>query len=137
MKFLLKILLISYCYTAIAGLFDNETKVRQFVCDQATGKQIKNEFLEVTYVIEKNTVFSKTEIVSQGKVVGRTLDKLEACNVIDKSNWKCGGENSRYPNGSFIQYSIHQVVNGKYSHLPRLIDHKPESDVFCKYEQIN
>jgi len=130
-------LLILFGSTTSAGLFDNDIRVRKFLCDGTTGKPKKGDYFVVTYVVEKNTVFTKTEFTIGNEVLGKELDKLEPCQILDKRNWKCGGETSIVDRNLTSVFPMHQVVDGKYYFVPGSTNFKPWKDQFCKYEQLN
>ena len=130
-------LLMLFGSNTSAGLFDNDIRVRKFLCDGTTGKPKKGDYVVVTYVVEKNTVFTKTELTIGNETLGKDLDKLEPCQILDKRNWKCGGETSIYGKNLTDVYPTHQVVDGKYYFLQGSTNFKPWKDQFCKYEQLN
>ena len=120
-----------------AGLFDNDIRVRKFICDESTGKPKKEDYFVVTYVVEKNTVFAKTEVILRNELMGKDLEKLEPCQILNKRNWKCGGE-TRFVDRNLSWVSpTDQVVDGRYYFVEGSTNFKPWKDKFCKYEQLN
>ena len=136
-RYALAALLMLFGSNTSAGLFDNDIRVRKFLCDGTIVKRNKGDYFVVTYVVEKNTVFAKTEVISGHELMGKDLEKLEPCQILDKRNWKCGGETRNYGYNLTTVDSTHQVVDGKYYFLPGSINFKRSKDEFCKYEQLN
>lgn len=100
---------------SIAGFFDNDVKVKfQFCKDHDNPKLGYQEelFGVYTYVVnkDKQEVIRKEEFFENGKLIGNDLRKLNACTVIDKLNWRCGGELI-----GNLSHSTQSVVNGKFS----------------------
>ena len=102
--------------TLFAGIFDNEIKVKLEYCEN------KDVFIVYTYSVDKeaNKVFEKREIFSEKKLKKTELTKLENCSILNKNNWKCGGERTYFTdqrNGIFKTRvdEINQVVDGRFS----------------------
>jgi hypothetical protein len=114
--YLFLIVLSNFCNFSTAGIFDSDTKVKREFCDE------KNAFIIYTYTVntEKNKVFEKTEIFMDKKLKKTELNQLDNCVILDKKNWKCGGEKSYFidqRNGVRTAQidTKKQLVNGKYN----------------------
>jgi len=104
-----------FCNISAAGIFDSDTKVKREFCDE------KNAFIIYTYSVntDKNKVIEKTEIFMDKELKKTELKQLDNCVILDKKNWKCGGEKiylTNQSNGVRAQVDTkRQVVNGKYN----------------------
>ena len=115
MKLFFALLFLCIGNLAIAGLFDNEIKIKDYLCDKKTGRNIYPDIFSIrTFVIKQNSVFQKTETFKNGKVMDATLLQLSNCVILDDRNWKCGGDTWIAPNGKYLTSSSDQVVKGKY-----------------------
>ena len=102
---------------SFAGIFDSEIKAKFEYCDD------KDYFIIFTYTVDKkeNKVFEKREIFMDKKLKKTDLVQLENCIILNKDNWKCGGEKNYFTDQRNGRYTasvgkINQVVDGKYSH---------------------
>ena len=108
--------LVIFCDFSSAGIFDSEIKVKcQVFKDESA-------FIIYTYTVnkEENKVFEKREIVMD-KILKKTdIEQLEKCIILNKNNWKCGGERNYFTDQRNGRYTasvgtVNQVVDGKYS----------------------
>jgi len=119
---MIKINLISFLFLflfnsgySIAGFFDNDVKVKIQFCKDHNNSKLGYEeelFGVYTYVVnkDKQEVIRKEEFFEKGKLIGNDLRRLDACTVIDKLNWRCGGDLV-----GNLTASTQSAVNGKFS----------------------
>jgi hypothetical protein len=117
---------------ATAGFFNKEIKVKNYACDDKN--KIYPDVLVVwTFTVEKNSVIKKTEFYEERKLKNSDLKRLDNCIVVDKANWKCGGDKVYPPRGDSYTNAEYKVVSGKYSFIESTFFNK----TWCKIEQVN
>jgi hypothetical protein len=134
MKQKLFVFLTAICLStsASSGFFDKEIKVKNYACDEKN--KIYPDVLVVwTFTVEKNSVIKKIEFYDERKLQNSDLRRLDNCLVIDKANWKCGGDRVYAPKGSYTN-SEYKVINGKFSFVESTLF---KSAMHCKIEQVN
>jgi hypothetical protein len=114
-----------------AGFFDKETKVKNYVCDD-NNRIFADSPVFWTFTVQKNSVILKRDFYDEKKLKVSNLSQLDNCIVIDKANWKCGGDVVIAPKGSYTN-AEYQVINGKFSYTEATL-FKPQ---FCKRAQVN
>jgi hypothetical protein len=115
---------------AHAGLFDKDLKVRIYpVCS------LKNYVINWNFTVEKNSVIQKQEVYDNKVLLQSDLKRLENCLVVDKANWKCGG-NEKISYGTLYKDKTYQVINGKFT-FSEYKNGVAQSDAVCKIEQLN
>lgn len=114
-----------------ASFFDRETKVKNYVCDD-NNKIFADSPVIWTFTVQKNSVILKRDFYDEKKLKGSNLSQLDHCIVIDKANWKCGGDLVHAPKGVYTNPE-YQVINGKFSYSEGTL-FKPQ---FCKRAQVN
>ena len=125
--------LICICISCVvnAGLFDKETKVKNYGCGD-NNRIFADSPVIWTFTVEKNSVILKRDFYDEKKLKGSNLSQLDNCVVIDKANWKCGGDIVNAPKGSYTN-AEYQVINSKFSYTEGTL-FKPQ---FCKRAQVN
>jgi hypothetical protein len=129
----LVVLLTTTCLSSIAsaGFFDKEIKVKNYGCDD-NDKIFADSPVIWTFTVQKNSVILKRDFYDEKKLKGSNLSQLDNCIVIDKANWKCGGDVVIAPKGSYTN-AEYQVIKGKFSYTEGTL-FKPQ---FCKRAQVN
>lgn len=114
-----------------AGFFDKEIKVKNYVCDD-NNRIFADSPVIWTFTVGKKSVILKRDFYDEKKLKGSNLSQLDNCVVIDKANWKCGGDIVNAPKGSYTN-AEYQVINSKFSYTEGTL-FKPQ---FCKRAQVN
>jgi|LauGreSBDMM110SN_4_FD.fasta_scaffold164034_2 hypothetical protein len=129
----LVVFLTTTCLSSIpsAGFFDKEIKVKNYSCDDKN-KIYADSPVIWTFTVQKNSVILKRDFYDEKKLKGSNLSQLDNCIVIDKANWKCGGDVVIAPKGSYTN-AEYQVINSKFSYTEGTL-FKPQ---FCKRAQVN
>ena len=131
------ILLLFIATAATAGLFDKDIKVKFFpICDSKNSLN-KDNFIIFTFVVDKNSVTQKQEYYTDKILKKNDLKRLDNCIVVDKANWKCGGDSQVMPNGAVWKNDSHQAINGKYTYTENTRNGASFGIPFCKIEQLN
>ena len=120
-----------------AGLFDKDIKVRIFPVCTSSNVVYKEDFILWNFTVEKNSVIQKQEVYVDKILKQSDLKRLDNCLVVDKANWKCGGESQVMPNGAVWKDSSKQAINGKFSYIENTRNATQLSSPLCKIEQLN
>jgi hypothetical protein len=121
---------------AHAGLFDKDIRVRIYPYCGTNNTVRKDVVINWNFTVEKNSVIQKQEVYDDKVLLQSDLKRLENCLVVDKANWKCGGESRVMPKGGVFKDSSKQVINGKFSFIELSIDGAITTPP-CKIEQLN
>jgi len=133
--------LLCFATAANAGLFDKDIKVRIYItCDNKNVIK-KDDVVLWNFTVEKNSVIQKQEVYLDKTLKQSDLKRLENYIIVDKANWKCGGEESIRLNGEVYVGTSHQAINGKYTYLEYAkkgtqISNQTVTST-CKIEQLN
>ena len=130
-KIVILFLSVSTVSSISAGFFDKEIKVKNYICDDKNIIFADSPVIW-TFTVEKKSVILKRDFYDEKKLKGSNLSQLDHCIVIDKANWKCGGDLVHAPKGVYTNPE-YQVINGKFSYSEGTL-FKPQ---FCKRAQVN
>ena len=131
-KIVILFLLVSTVSSISAGFFDKEIKVKNYICDDKNIIFADSPVIW-TFTVEKKSVILKRDFYDEKKLKGSNLSQLDNCVVIDKANWKCGGDIVHSPRGHYTN-AEYQVINGKFSYTESTLF---KSSQFCKRAQVN